>query len=209
MLISPQASSEEALASPCPVLPGATVPRVADPYRPPAEALIACVGSEGVTGALVSHWYTLAAKADLGLFGPDDEPALQQTMQFLISADWITQEARERGVTVTDAAVRREFLSQKHQSFDTEADFRKYMKQSGLTVADVKYRVRLDLISNGVRNRVIGRGSKRARQHRLNVFVRRFRAKWRARTSCLPQYRIRDCGKTLVQDAPLTAVDGA
>jgi hypothetical protein len=179
---------------------GATVPAVADRFHPADDALIACIGSEPMNGRLFSHWQVIALNTAL-----DEEVALDQTMRFLISAVWMTLEARERGVTVSDRAVRRKFLRDKRASFDSEAEFQRFLKETGFTVADLKYRERLDLLSNGVRNVVMGRGSPRVQRHRLNVFVRRFTAKWRAGTACLPAYAIPDCGTTFQVAAPPAA----
>ena len=49
----------------------------------------------------------------------------------LISFEWIDREAAEQGVKVTDDEVNKEFAEQKKQSFPKEADFKKFLKQSG------------------------------------------------------------------------------
>lgn len=79
----------------------------------------------------------------------------QQVMQFLISAEWIQQEAKKEGVKVSDAQVQKQFQDQKKQSFQKEADYQKFLKNSGMTEADLLFRVKLDVISNAVRNKVI------------------------------------------------------
>jgi foldase protein PrsA len=78
-----------------------------------------------------------------------------QVMQLLISFKWIEGEAELRGLTVTDAEVTQAFDQQKRQSFPTEADFQRFMKTSGQTLADVHARVRLDLLSNKLRDQVV------------------------------------------------------
>src|SRR3954447_2715697 len=79
----------------------------------------------------------------------------QQVMQFLVSAEWIQQEADKQGVKVKDAEVQKQFQDQKKQSFQKEADYQKFLKTSGMTEADLLFRVKLDVISNQVRNKVI------------------------------------------------------
>src|SRR5205085_5489638 len=49
-----------------------------------------------------------------------------QTMQFLISAQWLMQEAKARGVTATDAQVKRAFEQQKKQAFPKQKDYEKF-----------------------------------------------------------------------------------
>ena len=76
-------------------------------------------------------------------------------MQLLISFKWIEGEAALRGLTVTDAELTRDFDKQKRQSFPDEAAFQKFLKTSGQTLADIHARVRLDLLSNKIRDQVV------------------------------------------------------
>ena len=46
----------------------------------------------------------------------------QQTMQFLLQSEWIQQEAKKRGVKVTDAQVQKNFQDQKKQAFPKEKE---------------------------------------------------------------------------------------
>ena len=68
---------------------------------------------------------------------------------------WIEGEAKEQGIKVTDAEVKKSFEAQKKQSFPKEADYQKFLKDSGQTEADILQRVRLDLLSNKIRDKVI------------------------------------------------------
>jgi foldase protein PrsA len=83
------------------------------------------------------------------------EALKQQVMQFLISAEWINQEAKKQDVKVSDAQVKKQFQDQKKQSFQKDSDYQKFLKSSGMTEADLLFRVRLDFISNEVRSKVI------------------------------------------------------
>ena len=64
-----------------------------------------------------------------------------QVLQFLISAQWIVGEAKDQGVKVTDAEVKKQFDTTKKQSFPKEADFQKFLKSSGMALDDLKFRV--------------------------------------------------------------------
>ncbi|HEX6712124.1 MAG TPA: peptidyl-prolyl cis-trans isomerase [Thermoleophilaceae bacterium] len=79
----------------------------------------------------------------------------QQVMQFLVSAEWIQQEADKQGVKVSEKEVSKQFQDQKKQSFQKETDYQKFLKNSGMTEADLLFRVKLDVISNDVRNKII------------------------------------------------------
>ena len=78
-----------------------------------------------------------------------------QVMQLLISFKWIDGEAAAQNITVTDAEVAQSFQEQKQQSFPKDADYKKFLKQSGQTQEDILQRVRLDLLSNKLRDKVI------------------------------------------------------
>src|SRR5690349_11518044 len=79
----------------------------------------------------------------------------QQVMQFLVSAEWIQQEAEKQGVKVSDKEVQKQFADQKKQSFQKDEDYKKFLTNSGMTEADLLFRVKLDIISNDVRTKVI------------------------------------------------------
>src|SRR3954452_12708947 len=79
----------------------------------------------------------------------------QQVMQFLVSAEWIKQEADKQGVKVSDKEVQKQFADQKKQSFQKQGDYEKFLKSSGMTEADLLFRVKLDVISNDVRNKIL------------------------------------------------------
>jgi foldase protein PrsA len=78
-----------------------------------------------------------------------------QVMQLLTSFQWIEGEAKEMGIKVSDADVKKSFDQQKKQSFPKEADYQKFLKQNGQTEQDILERVRLDLLSNKIRDKII------------------------------------------------------
>jgi foldase protein PrsA len=79
----------------------------------------------------------------------------QQVMQFLISAEWIQQEADDRGIEVSDEEVDKQFEDQKNQSFPKEKDYQQFLETSGQTEEDLKFRVKLDVLSTKVRNEIL------------------------------------------------------
>jgi foldase protein PrsA len=83
------------------------------------------------------------------------EQLRNQVLQLLISFKWIQGEADAMKVKVTDAEVKKSFSEQKKQSFPKEADYQKFIKQSGQTEADILQRVKLDLLSNKIRDKVV------------------------------------------------------
>src|SRR3954466_10040216 len=77
-----------------------------------------------------------------------------QVLQLLISFEWIEGEAKAKGIKVSDKEVKASFDKQKKQAFPKAADFEKFLKDSGQTQDDILKRVRLDTLSNKIREKV-------------------------------------------------------
>jgi foldase protein PrsA len=77
-----------------------------------------------------------------------------QVLQLLISFQWIEGEAKDQNIKVSDKEVKASFDKQKKQAFPKDADFQKFLKDSGQTEADILKRVRLDTLSNKIREKV-------------------------------------------------------
>src|SRR3954469_11849068 len=69
-----------------------------------------------------------------------------EVMQFLIQAQWVQQEAASKDIKVSDAEVKRSFEDQKKQAFPTDKAYQKFLKTSGMTEADILFRVKLDTL---------------------------------------------------------------
>src|SRR4051812_5044355 len=78
-----------------------------------------------------------------------------QVLQLLISFKWIQGEADTMSVKVSDAEVKKSFDTQKKQSFPKDTDYKKFLATSGQTEADILQRVKLDLLSNKIRDKVV------------------------------------------------------
>ena len=70
-----------------------------------------------------------------------------QVLDFLIRAYWYQADAAKHHVTVSNAAVQKAFNRDKTQQFGSrQSKFQSFLTQSGQTVQDVLYRVRVNLI---------------------------------------------------------------
>ncbi len=67
-----------------------------------------------------------------------------QVMDFLIRAYWYQAEAAKRHLTVSDTQVQQAFQSAKKAQFPTEAGFTSFLAQSGQTMQDILFRVRIN-----------------------------------------------------------------
>src|SRR4051795_6082738 len=79
----------------------------------------------------------------------------QQTLQFLITSQWLTQEAAKRHITATDKEVRTTFEQQKKQSFPKQADYQKFLQTSGQTESDLLFRVKLSVLTNKLQQSIV------------------------------------------------------
>jgi foldase protein PrsA len=78
----------------------------------------------------------------------------QQVLGFLISSDWVIGEASHLGVKVSDAEVHKQFQKIKSQQFPRPAEFEKFLKTTGQTTSDLLLRVKLNLLSSKIQEKV-------------------------------------------------------
>jgi foldase protein PrsA len=78
----------------------------------------------------------------------------REVMLFLIQAEWVTQEAEEQGVEVTDESVKKSFEDQKKQAFPTDKAYNEFIKSSGMTEEDILFRVKLNELQQKLTQKV-------------------------------------------------------
>jgi hypothetical protein len=170
----------------------------------PQQVVVACVGPQEITEATFQHWSAVARAA----VGPDakhkpsarelmkqEQVIVEEVMGFLISDDWVIGEAADLKVRVSQAELQKHFHEVREQQFPKLREFRKFLRETKQTVADLLMRVELDMLSNRIQRRIMaGHKSAQGRMRALTHFIRHFRSKWTAKTYCVPQYAVRDCG---------------
>ncbi len=67
----------------------------------------------------------------------------REVMQFLIQSEWVQQEAEKRDIEVKDAEIQKTLEDQKKQAFPTDKAYKAFLKTSGMTEADILFRVKL------------------------------------------------------------------
>jgi parvulin-like peptidyl-prolyl isomerase len=126
-----------------------------DPSVPSGDAALVedVPGDIGnVSEAEVAHAIELAAKqaGEKEVPKPGDpkyEEAKKTGMQSVLEGIWIQGIADEWGIEVTDAEVAKELKKVKKESFKSEAEFQKFLKESGYTPADIDTRVKIQILS--------------------------------------------------------------
>ena len=83
----------------------------------------------------------------------------QEVLGFLISSNWVLGEAGDLGVKVSDQEVKKQFAQLKNAEFPKAADFEKFLASSGQTVSDVLLRVKLNLLSTKIQQKIVKNGA--------------------------------------------------
>jgi foldase protein PrsA len=132
---------------------GAAPARANAQTSPAAVTIADPAGPKQISIAELTHWLAVARAQD----AKRSLRFLQhQMLGVLLSIAWIDGEAREQGVVVTDAEVAAELEREKRTSFSSTADYRRFLRRSKQTEADLLLRVRHDLQSARIRDRIAG-----------------------------------------------------
>jgi foldase protein PrsA len=83
-----------------------------------------------------------------------------EVLGFLISSNWVIGEAKSLGVKISDAEVKKQFEKIKSQQFPKAAEFEKFLKTSGQSVSDLLLRVKLNLLSQKIQQKIVKQKSK-------------------------------------------------
>jgi foldase protein PrsA len=78
----------------------------------------------------------------------------QEVLGFLVSAEWVIGEASHLGVKASDTEVKKKFEEVKTQQFRKPAEFEKFLATSGQSVSDLLLRVKLNLLSSKIQQKV-------------------------------------------------------
>src|SRR5271165_936947 len=115
--------------------------------------------------ACIAHLKELAPKPAKGQTAPTEAQLKSECEQqykslqtevlgFLISSEWVLGEAAHLGVKVTDKEVEKQFATVKNEQFPKAAEFEKFLKTSGQTVSDLLLRVKLNLLSTKIQQKI-------------------------------------------------------
>lgn len=78
----------------------------------------------------------------------------QEVLSFLLSAQWVLEEAKSLGVKVTDKEVKKQFQTIVKTQFAKAGEFQKFLASSGETVSDLLLRVKLNMLSTRIQQKV-------------------------------------------------------
>jgi hypothetical protein len=107
-----------------------------------------------------------------------------EVLALLITAHWLQDRALTDHIAFTPAQVRRAFAADKREQFATPADFTAFLTETGQTIEDVIFRVRLNLIYQALLNR------EHVTPAALSSEVTHL---FKSRTTCARYYVMSDC----------------
>ena len=81
-----------------------------------------------------------------------------EVLGFLISSNWVIGEGSSLGVKVSDAEVRKQFTKIAKAQFPRTAEFEKFLTTSGQSVSDLLLRVKLNLMSQKIQQKIVKNG---------------------------------------------------
>jgi parvulin-like peptidyl-prolyl isomerase len=134
---------------------------VGDPSVPEGDVILVedAPGDSGhVSKAEFDHALEIAAAGEQK---PAPKPGTKQydelketALTGLVEEIWLEGEAEEMGIEVTPQKIQREFQKIKQENFPTEAEFKKFLKESKFTQEDIDNRVKLQIIAQEVQEEV-------------------------------------------------------
>lgn len=85
---------------------------------------------------------------------PKYEELKKQTLDTMFETIWLQGLAAEWGIEATDREIAEKLQEIKKESFKSEAEFKKFLKESGYTSADIDERVKLQILSEGLQKEI-------------------------------------------------------
>src|ERR1700704_3565490 len=117
-----------------------------------------------------------------------------QALVYLISVQWLIAEGAERGVTVSDAELRRTFGQRRSHLYPTERDLHGYLAERHWSLADLLFRLKAEMIAGRVAPQVVKRLSELGDGESVNATLSLERSRdLMAKTKCSPGYVVPGC----------------
>lgn len=125
------------------------------------------------------------------------EALQKEALEEILDQLWLEGEGSEQGIDVTQAEITKELERIKEQSFSDEAEYQKFLADSGYNQEDVRERVRLQIITRKLQQRFGGSGTASKREQQVfQRYVQAYQDKWQSRTACAPEYVVDQCSNT-------------
>lgn len=134
---------------------------VGDPSIPEGDVILVeeAPGDSGhISKEEFDHAMELAAageRKDVPKPGTKQYEELKETaLTGLVEGIWLEGEAEEMGIEVTPQKIEQEFQKIKKENFPTQAEFKKFLKESKFTQEDLDERVKLQILAQEVQEQI-------------------------------------------------------
>jgi hypothetical protein len=114
-------------------------------------------------------------------------------LHFLIHAYWIRGEATDEVVQVSEAEVQKRFQQITKKNYPKAADFQKYLAGSDQTIPDLLFSLKTEMLTAKLEQNATKGAKGKAAKTVLTKSAQNLEKKWKAETSCIPGFVIRDC----------------
>src|SRR5688500_12028694 len=152
--------------------------------------LALAAGCGGVSGGAVAEvdgteierttfdrWAKMVAARPGKTAGKPSREVRDQVLQLLISFQWLQGEAEEQDIKVSEEEVKKSFDQQKKQSFPKDADYQKFLKDSGQSEEDIMLQVKADLLASKIRDKVV-KGKDKVSDAQIEDFYNKNKARF-------------------------------
>jgi foldase protein PrsA len=140
---------------------GAAAGTAGKPVIPEPPAYTACIAHLQATAPKPAKGQTPPTASQFKSQCEQQYKSLQQeVLGFLISSQWVIGEGNSLGVKVSDQEVKKRFKSIRDQQFPKAAEFERFLTNSGQTVSDLLLRVKLNLLSTKIQQKIVRSKSK-------------------------------------------------
>jgi hypothetical protein len=159
--------------------------------------VVASVHGSVITEGALAHW-TRIKRAELQSSSKPSSlssvQVKQKALAFLITADWLEQEAAAEGVSASRTEVKASY--EQLLNAPTGSAVAASLARRGMSSADELLILRLGALAQKLRAKITAsrQGLLQAGgQERVSSFIAAYRARWKQRTTCRPGYVIAEC----------------
>jgi foldase protein PrsA len=115
---------------------------------PVQDGIAAQVDHTTISDAMVDHWMSVIAGGRRVSSEANRQSLRQHALDFLISSEWLIDEADDRGLRISDADIARRLEEQRRTAFPGgEAEFKEFMHATGQRRADLVFEAEAELAS--------------------------------------------------------------
>ncbi len=79
----------------------------------------------------------------------------KRAVSYLLASQWVIAEAQREGIDVSDAEVRQQLEKVKREKFHNTGGFEKYLAETGQTVSDVLFQLKLSMLDERITKKLI------------------------------------------------------